>query len=135
MADTYQFRHVIRHELVHVFMHSKVSRVLVDHRKTQDRYPPLWFVEGLAEYWSTEWDAQAEMVMRDAVLNDIAVGLEDMGRMTGSFLMYKEGQKALTYIGRKYGDETIPADGELLEGTLLQRRPAHHDRQDLQRVR
>ena len=106
-GSVYQFRHVIRHELVHVFMHSKVSRVLVDHRKTQDRYPPLWFIEGLAEYWSTAWDAQAEMVMRDAVLNDIAVGLEDMGRIYGSFLMYKEGQKALTYIGQKYGEEKI----------------------------
>ncbi len=106
-GSVYQFRHVIRHELVHVFMHSKVSRVLVDHRKTQDRYPPLWFVEGLAEYWSTTWDAQAEMVMRDAVLNDIAVGLGDMGRIYGSFLMYKEGQKALSYIARVYGEEKI----------------------------
>jgi hypothetical protein len=106
-GSTYQFRHVIRHELVHVFMHSKITRVLVDHRKTQDRYPPLWFVEGLAEYWSAEWDAQAEMVMRDAVLNDIAVGLGDMGRIYGSFLMYKEGQKALQYIARKYGEEKV----------------------------
>ena len=102
-----QFRHVIRHELVHVFMHSKVSRVLTDHRKPQDRYPPLWFVEGLAEYWSTDWDPQAEMVMRDAVLNDIVVGLDDMDRIYGSFLMYKEGQNALSYLSRTYGDEKI----------------------------
>ena len=32
-GSTAQFRHVIRHELVHVFMHSKISRVLIDHRK------------------------------------------------------------------------------------------------------
>ncbi len=102
-----QFRHVIRHELVHVFMHSKISRVLTDHRKPQDRYPPLWFVEGLAEYWSTEWDAQAEMVMRDAVLNDIAVGLDDIDRIYGSFLMYKEGQNALSYMSRTFGDEKV----------------------------
>lgn len=106
-GSTSQFRHVIRHELVHVFMHSKISRVLVDHRKTQDRYPPLWFVEGLAEYWSTEWDAQAEMVMRDAVLKDIIVGLEDMGRIYGSFLMYKAGQNVLMHIARHYGEEKI----------------------------
>lgn len=106
-GSVFQFRHVIRHELVHVFMHSKISRVLVDHRKTQDRYPPLWFVEGLAEYWSATWDAQAEMVMRDAVLSDIAVGLDDMGRIYGSFLMYKEGQKALQYIGQHYGEEKV----------------------------
>jgi Tol biopolymer transport system component len=102
-----QFRHVIRHELVHVFMHSKISRVLSDHRKTQDHYPPLWFVEGLAEYWSTTWDAQAEMVMRDAVLNNIAVGLEDMDQIYGSYLMYKEGQNLLDYVASHYGDEKI----------------------------
>jgi len=101
------FRHVIRHELVHVFMHSKISRVLVDHRKTQDRYPPLWFVEGLAEFWSTEWDSQGEMVMRDAVLNDIIVGIEDMNRIYGSFLMYKAGQHILTHISRQYGQEKV----------------------------
>ena len=106
-GSTYQFRHVIRHELVHVFMHSKVARVLADHRKTADRLPPLWFVEGLAEYWSSDWDAQAEMVIRDAVLNDIIVGLNDMDRIYGSFLMYKEGQAALTYIAERYGEEKI----------------------------
>jgi len=101
------FRHVIRHELVHVLMHSKVGRVLVDHRKPQDRFPPLWFTEGLAEYWSTSWDAQAEMVLRDAVLSDIIVGLDDMDRIYGSFLMYKEGQAALQYIAETYGHEKI----------------------------
>ncbi len=106
-GSTEQFRHVITHELVHVFMHSKIARVLTDHRKTTDRAPPLWFTEGLAEFWSTDWDTQAEMVMRDVVLNDIVVGLEDMDRIFGSFLMYKEGQNALQYIARTYGEEKI----------------------------
>jgi hypothetical protein len=101
------FRHVIRHELVHVFMHSKINRVMIDHRKPQDRMPPLWFTEGLAEYWSTEWDQQAEMVMRDVVLNDMVVGLKDMDRIYGSYLMYKEGQNALMYLARTYGEEKI----------------------------
>jgi len=85
----------------------EISRVLQDHRKAEDRYPPLWFIEGLAEYWSTSWDAQAEMVMRDAVLNNIAVGLDDMYLIYGSFLMYKEGQTALRYLSRTYGEEKI----------------------------
>lgn len=106
-GTTAQFRHVIRHELVHVFMHSKLARVMSDHRKAQDRTPPLWFTEGLAEYWSTDWDTQADMVMRDATLNDIVVGLNDMDRIYGSFLMYKEGQNALQYIGKTYGEEKI----------------------------
>lgn len=102
-----RFRHVIRHELVHVFMHSKLSRVLIDHRQAQDRTPPLWFSEGLAEAWSTEWDDQAEMVVRDAVLNDYFVPLSDMDQIYGTFLMYKEGQNALRFIEDRYGEEKL----------------------------
>ena len=43
------FRHVIQHELVHVFMSSKIARVTKDHRQNTDLSPPLWFTEGLAE--------------------------------------------------------------------------------------
>ena len=101
------FRHVIRHELVHVFMTNKVFRVLRDHRQPTDMLPPLWFVEGLAEYLSTEVDAQAEMVMRDAVINNYFVGLKDIFKIYGSFLMYKEGQSFLEFVEEKYGSEKI----------------------------
>jgi hypothetical protein len=106
-GSTAAFKHVIRHELVHVFTHSKIARVLTDHRTPQDRFPPLWFTEGLAEYWSTEWDQQAEMVMRDVVLNNIVVGLSDMEQIYGSFLMYKEGQNAIMHLAETYGDEKV----------------------------
>ena len=106
-GSTAQFRHVIRHELVHVFTFSKLTRSLMDHRKPSDREPPLWFTEGLAEYWSTEWDTQAEMVMRDLVLNETVVGLSDMDRIYGTFQMYKEGQNALQFLSRTYGEEKI----------------------------
>jgi len=107
-GSLHDFRHVIRHELTHVFMTNKLYRVLTDHREPTDLYPPLWFVEGLAEYMSTDVDAQAEMVMRDAVLNNYFVGLEDMNDIYGTFLMYKEGQNFLEYVEEKYGREKIP---------------------------
>jgi len=106
-GSTAQFKHVIQHELVHVFMESKITRVLTDHRLPTDRTPPLWFSEGLAEYWSTEWDNQAEMVMRDAVLNGYVVPLSEMDRIYGTFLMYKEGQNILQFIAQRYGREKI----------------------------
>ncbi len=106
-GSMWDFRHVIRHELVHVFMHSKINRVLVDHRMAPDRLPPLWFVEGLAEYWSSTWDDQAEMVMRDAVVSNYLVPLSDMDAIFGTFLMYKEGQNILRFIGQRYGEENI----------------------------
>ena len=102
------FRHVIRHELVHVFMTNKIYRVLTDHRIPSDVLPPLWFVEGIAEYFSTDVDDQAEMVMRDAVLNNYFVPLENISQIYGSFLMYKEGQSFLEFVEEKYGPEKIP---------------------------
>ncbi len=102
-----QFRHVIRHELVHVFMTSKLLNLIKDHRIIGSGYPPLWFVEGLAEYWSYYWDTQAEMIMRDAVLNNIFAPLKDISRIYGSFLMYKEGQSFLEFVANKYGEDKI----------------------------
>jgi len=102
-----QFKHVIKHELVHVFMTNKVRRIQTDFRLTSELLPPLWFVEGLAEFWSTEWDDQAEMILRDAVLNGYVVGLKDIDRISGSFLMYKVGQKILEFVSEKYGEEKI----------------------------
>ncbi|MGH2575436.1 MAG: hypothetical protein ACRDFC_07030, partial [Ignavibacteria bacterium] len=101
------FKHVIRHELCHVFMTAKVANVLRTHRQSIDRQPPLWFTEGLAEFWSNEWDVTAEMVIKDAVLNNYMVGLDDWDRYFGTFFMYKMGQKALEYINEKYGQEKI----------------------------
>ncbi|MEW5800384.1 MAG: hypothetical protein AB1728_15405 [Bacteroidota bacterium] len=102
-----RFRHVIRHELVHVFMHSKINRVLLDHRLPQDRMPPLWFTEGLAEAWSTEPDDQSEMLIRDAVLNNYIVPLSAIESIYGTFLMYKQGQYILYYIEQQYGEDRL----------------------------
>ena len=102
-----QFRHVINHELVHVFMHNKLEHVLRSHGQRANRYLPLWFVEGLAEFYSTSWDSQAEMVLRDAVLNGYFAPLSRIWAIGGSFLMYKEGQDALEFIARTMGEEKI----------------------------
>ncbi|HSR17497.1 MAG TPA: hypothetical protein VLM39_05315, partial [Ignavibacteriaceae bacterium] len=103
MGSLNDFRHVIRHELAHVFMTNKVYRVLADHRLPSDGLPPLWFTEGFAEYMSTEIDAQAEMVMRDAIINNYFVGIENMNSIFGTFLRYKEGQSFLEVVEERYG--------------------------------
>ncbi|GAB4371489.1 MAG: hypothetical protein Kow0042_14240 [Calditrichia bacterium] len=106
-GDLNQFRKVIFHELVHVFMHSKIYFVNKEHSRFEGTYPPLWFTEGLAEYWSSKWDAQAEMVMKDAVLNNYLVPLSQIWRITGTYMMYKEGQAIIQYIAENYGEEKI----------------------------
>jgi hypothetical protein len=102
-----QFRHVINHELVHVFMHAKINRILKDHRRTHFAGAPLWFTEGLAEYWSEGWDSEAEMFIRDAVLSGYLVPLSEMYRIYGTFLMYKEGQAICQFIAETYGEEKL----------------------------
>ena len=102
------FRKVIWHELVHVFMHSKVSRILMNNGKIANGvYPPLWFTEGLAEFWSSEWDSQAEMVLKDAVLHNYMIPMEEIWRISGTFIMYKVGQAVLEYIKQTYGEDKI----------------------------
>lgn len=101
------FKHVIRHELVHVFVTTKILRIQKDHKKNVSSFPPLWFTEGVAEFLSTKVDAQAEMVMRDAVINNHFFSLDQMNLIYGTFLMYKEGQNFLEYIKADYGEEKV----------------------------
>jgi hypothetical protein len=101
------FKHVIRHELVHVFVTTKILRIQKDHKKNISSFPPLWFTEGVAEFLSTKVDAQAEMVMRDAVINNNFFSLDQMNLIYGTFLMYKEGQNFLEYIKDVYGEEKV----------------------------
>lgn len=106
-GSLFNFKHVIRHELTHVFSTSILYNVLKIHGKITDYSPPLWFTEGLAEFYSSEWDAKAEMVIKDAVLNSYMIGLNDWEQVYGTFFMYKLGQRVLMYISEKYGEEKI----------------------------
>ncbi len=98
---------VTRHELTHAYMLEKLARVMREHRRTQNYLPPLWFIEGLAEYCSTEWDADAEGLMRDAVLTGVARPLTRSDAITGTVLMYKEGQSFLLDLAERYGSEKV----------------------------
>jgi Tol biopolymer transport system component len=98
---------VTRHELVHWYMLEKISTVMRAHKRTQNYLPPLWFIEGLAEFGGTYWDADAEGLLRDAVTSRIAVPLTRSEEIYGSVLMYKEGQSFLLYVAERFGEERI----------------------------
>lgn len=106
-GSTTHFRRVLRHELVHVFMNSKVNRIISQHRKFNHPGPPLWFTEGLAEYWSGQPDFQAEMVIRDATLNGTLLPVQEFWRIDGSYYMYKLGENFLHFLTENYGEEKI----------------------------
>jgi hypothetical protein len=102
-----EFRHVIHHEMVHVFQFSILDAVYKEHSRSTYLVPPLWFSEGLAEYWSNEWDAQGTMVLSDMVLEGQLPGISDLWRYNGTFTIYKLGQSICEYIGETYGQDAL----------------------------
>jgi Tol biopolymer transport system component len=103
------FRHVIRHELVHVFQARKATHEKRLHPRGHEWPAPQWFSEGLAEYWSSSWSAEGDLVVRDLLLNGRIPEVAELDRYAGSFAVYKLGQNLLEYLGRTYGDERLVA--------------------------
>lgn len=98
---------VTRHELAHWYMLEKLTRVMRQHHRTQNSLPPLWFIEGLAEFCATRWDADAEGLLRDAMIAGEALPLRRSEPITGSVLMYKEGQSFLLWMAERFGADRV----------------------------
>ncbi len=101
---------VTRHELVHAYMLEKLAQVGKDAKKYRMFFPPLWFTEGLAEFLSTSWDSQAEGLLQDAMVTGEALPLTQSEAITGSVLMYKEGQSFLDYVAEHHGGKSKVMD-------------------------
>jgi hypothetical protein len=103
----YDFRHVITHELVHVFTISKLDQVIARRTATRVAYPPLWFTEGLAEFWSKKWDTEADMVVKDMVLGGKLFSIDRLYMVEGSYIMYKLGESICGFIDSAYGPDKL----------------------------
>ena len=102
------FRHVARHEMVHAFMLEKLRQVMKQAGKHSYNYPPLWFVEGMAEYFAAYGqDARGNMFVRDALFHNRLLELEEIWRIEGSFMMYKQGEAVIEYIATNFGDDAV----------------------------
>jgi len=101
------FADVIKHELVHVFSYEKLTYNHGKYRKLDYSPLPLWFSEGIAEFWSKKWDSQADMIVRDLVISGQLVPLSNMFAIYGTFLMYKEGESFCHFAAETYGEEKL----------------------------
>ena len=101
-----ELRHVIMHELTHAFNFDMLYGGLLESIFTRQYVYtlPLWFLEGLTEYVSGRWDAEAEMVMRDAAIHGYYFPLH---QNVQGYLAYKQGQSVIRYIAEKYGREKL----------------------------
>ena len=100
-----EFKHVIYHELVHVFINDGVYggslKNLINSNVVRI---PLWMNEGLAEYLASKWDANSDMWIRDIALN-----YEQLPKINslGGYLAYRGGQSVWKFIVFKHNEHQI----------------------------
>lgn len=127
-----QFRHVIFHELGHIFQYDVIYHKPVAHIYTGEFMysPPIWFIEGTTEYFGGfaklspqvepsddsaytklfDWDATDEMVLRDACISNQLYHLQNLENWQfgmNVFLGYKIGESAVKYLVKTYGRDKI----------------------------
>ncbi|MDH5671052.1 MAG: BamA/TamA family outer membrane protein [Myxococcales bacterium] len=127
-GDHRLFEDVSTHELAHEFTIQKLLTV-AERAGTPGppwRQIPLWFIEGLAEYYAKHGiDREAEMLVRDLIVNPTAEGrvLGDFfdERLQSGMWIYKGGQVRCAFLEETYGKGTIQ---RIIEETprLLQNR-------------
>ena len=104
-------QHVLQHEMTHQFQYDVWSggRAGGGVQTIIAVNPPLWFVEGMAEYMSLgKLDANTAMWLRDAAQEGKLPTIQQLENDSRIF-PYRFGQALLTYIGHRWGDEAIGA--------------------------
>ena len=98
-----EFRHTLRHELVHVFQISLLYDRYVRSPRSSQIPIPLWWTEGLAEFWSGGEDARDEMILRDLVYSGRLPRLQDLDYVTGG-IVYPLGGRIHRWLAETFGD-------------------------------
>ena len=111
------FEHVLQHEMVHAFQYDVFSsgRAGAGLQALTQINPPLWFMEGMAEYLSLgPVDPHTAMWLRDAAVEGNLPTIEDL-TLDPRIFPYRYGHAIFAYIGQKWGDEVI---GAILQATM-----------------
>ena len=108
-----ELEHVLTHELVHAFqveiLFGPSGNIMSNPVAFQ---PPLWFMEGMAEYLSIgETDVHTKMWLRDGALQGYLTPLPILGQVY-DIRVYRYGQSIFAFIGETFGEEKI---GEILK--------------------
>ncbi|PHX97545.1 MAG: hypothetical protein CK531_03610 [Gemmatimonadetes bacterium] len=118
--DMAEAEHVLTHEMVHQFQYDVQFRgrtgASVMAADMAGASPPLWFIEGMAEYLSIGPDHPAtDAIVRDAALNGSIPSVEQMTEQPERWFPYRYGESFWRFIGARWGDEMV---GEILQGAM-----------------
>ncbi|MEO5902568.1 MAG: hypothetical protein ABIQ55_00995, partial [Gemmatimonadaceae bacterium] len=116
-GDLGSFEQVLAHEMVHEFQYDIFARGRAGaNQQTLERInPPLWFMEGMAEYLSNgPTHPLTASWLRDAAVAGNIPTVEQMTERPDKYFPYRYGESFMQYIGERWGDAAI---GEILRNT------------------
>lgn len=109
-GDYLSFDRVLTHEMVHEFQYDIFARGRAGQglQTMAQVQPPLWLMEGMAQYLSVGPDQPStNTMMRDAALNGRIPSIEEMSYRPDRYNPYVYGEALWSYIGERWGDDVI----------------------------
>ncbi len=116
-GDIRESERVLAHEMVHVFQYDIFARGRAGGGMQQlsQVNPPLWFIEGMAEYLAIgPTHPYTDAVMRDAAINGNIPSVEQMTQRPDQYFPYRFGESFWQYVAGRWGDEIV---GEIMNAT------------------
>src|SRR5690349_19287189 len=109
-GDYRAMEHVLTHEMVHQFQYDIFARGKAGNniQAFAQVDPPLWFMEGMAEYLSIGPDHRlTDTWVRDAALNGNLPSIQQMTERPDRYFPYRYGEALWQYVGQRWGDQVI----------------------------
>lgn len=100
-----RMQRLFTHELTHAFQYDIFYQGRIPNPLSGQ--PPLWAIEGMAEYMSDGLSIMDEMLLRDAVVNDFVPTIDQIAGAGGFYIPYVYGNVIYNYIAEKYGEGAV----------------------------
>uniref|UniRef100_A0A7C6A8F0 Bacterial surface antigen (D15) domain-containing protein n=1 Tax=candidate division WOR-3 bacterium TaxID=2052148 RepID=A0A7C6A8F0_UNCW3 len=103
-----EFRSVLAHELTHIFEFEMFYKPRLQSILSliPDFQIPLWVMEGFAEFLSSTRELNADVFIRDLVINERLVPIDQLSDDKG-YLCYREGEAIFRFIEERYGRKKV----------------------------
>ena len=99
-----QFRGTLRHELVHSFQLSILAETARRYPGQKRPLPPLWWSEGLAEFWSAGEDTNDEMIIRALALDGNLPSFQQLQFIVSAAIVYPFGGALHRWLAQEFGE-------------------------------
>ncbi|HDS03598.1 MAG TPA: hypothetical protein ENN72_07835 [Firmicutes bacterium] len=109
-GDIYDFKRILQHELVHVFQYEYIvpSDMPLSSLYYNLAFPPLWVMEGMAEYFSDDWQPEGRMMLRENILSGELLEIPLLSNETFhyyGYYAYKLAQSFTEFLCQRYGEK------------------------------